>query len=80
MEVVDISSFVDGDLLEEESFVARVESFDWTKFAGKKVLVRGCADIIIPTWAYMMVTAKLAGVADKIRYGNEHSNLVVFRK
>ena len=80
MDVVDISSFVEGEILEEDSFVARVESFDWSQFSGKKVLIRGCADIIIPTWAYMMVAAKLAGVADKIRYGNEHSNLVIFRK
>ena len=80
MDVIDISRFVEGDILEEQSFVKRVNEHDWSQYTGKKVLVRGCSDIIIPTWAYMMITGKLAGVADKIRYGNEHSNLVVYRR
>jgi Protein of unknown function (DUF2480) len=80
LEIVDIKSFVDGDMLIESDFVARIESHDWSQYQDKMVLIRGCSDIIIPTWAYMSVTAKLAGFAKNIRYGNEHSNLVVYRR
>lgn len=80
MEIVDLRSLVDGDMLLEESFKTKVSEVDWSQYAGKKTLIRGCSDIIIPTWAYMMVSAKLAEHATVIRYGNEHSNLVIYRK
>jgi Protein of unknown function (DUF2480) len=80
LEIVDIKSFIDGDLLVESEFLQNIEGRDWSQFQDKMVLIRGCSDIIIPTWAYMSVTAKLAGFAKSIRYGNEHSNLVIYRR
>lgn len=80
MEIVDLRSLVDGDILVEESFKAKVAEIDWSQYADKKTLIRGCSDILIPTWAYMMVAARLAEFAAVIRYGNEHSNLVIHRK
>jgi len=80
LEIVDIKSLVDGDLLVESDFVEKLKGHDWSRYQDKMVLIRGCSDIIIPTWAYMAVTARLAGYAKNIRYGNEHSNLVVYRR
>ncbi len=80
MKIVDIKSFVDGDILIESEFLNKIEDYDWSQFQDEMVLIRGCSDIIIPTWAYMSVTAKLSGLAKNIRYGNEHSNIVVFRR
>lgn len=80
MEIVDIKSFVDGDILVEGEFLEKLKAHDWCQYQDKMVLIRGCSDIIIPTWAYMAVTARLVEFAKNIRYGNEHSNLVVYRR
>lgn len=80
MEIVDLRTLVDGDILLEEQFKAKVSEIDWSQYSGKKTLIRGCSEILIPTWAYMMVAAKLAEYSPVVRYGNEHSNLVVYRK
>ena len=80
MIVVDIKDFTNGEILIEKDFQLKVEEHAWSSYADKKVLVRGCSDIIIPPWAYMVIAGKLAGHADKIRFGNEHSNIVVYRK
>ncbi len=80
MEIVDIATFIEGEILIEREFTEKVSAYDWETLRGKKVLVRGCGDTPIPTWAYMLITGKLADVADKVRYGNEHSNIVVYRK
>lgn len=80
MDIVDIKSFVTGDMLVERDFLEQLKAHDWSQYQDNMVLIRGCSDIIIPTWAYMAVTARLVGYAKNIRYGNEHSNLVVYRR
>ncbi len=80
MEIVDIKSFVDGPILVEKDFLAKIDTFNWEKYRGEKALVRGCSDIVIPTWAYMVVASRLSEVASSIRYGNEHSNIVIYRR
>lgn len=60
-------------------FLRLAEQFDWEKLRGKKVLVRGCSTVV-PPWAYMYITARLMGLAESIRFGNEHDNIVIVRK
>lgn len=67
-------------MFRQEVFEQKIDAFDWSKFGGKKVLVRGCGSMIIPPWAYMLITARLQPYAKSIRYGNEHDHIVVYRK
>ena len=30
---------------------------------------KGCSSVVVPTWAYLCITAEIAQVADKIYYG-----------
>lgn len=76
---LDPKEFTDNGRFAEDDFFARSEAYDFGRFAGKNVLVRGCG-LPIPPWAYMHLTARLAAVARSIRYGNEHDNVVVYRK
>ena len=39
------------------------------KFADQKVIIKGCAGVTVPTWAYLILVAELAQVADKIYFG-----------
>tara|TARA_Y100001960_G_C14652669_1_gene816723 strand:+ start:867 stop:1103 length:237 start_codon:yes stop_codon:yes gene_type:complete len=73
MEVILLDDFADGGIIREKTFRAHIESYDWKKFANKKVLIKGCANTPIPTWAYMIVTAKLTGYTNKIYYGEKCS-------
>jgi len=79
MKVIDITSLVNGGIIQEESFRKAVENFNWEQYRGKRVLVQGCGPIPIPTWAYMMVTAKLSQYASSINYGEIKNPLLVFQ-
>lgn len=78
-EVVDPVDFLTDGMFMEDAFLAKADTFDWSQFSGKKVLVRGCSVAIIPPWAFMYFTAKLTPHAQSVRYGNEHDNVVIFR-
>lgn len=77
--IIDPQQFVGEGLLREDDFVSRLAAYDWSRHLGQKVLVRGCGSTLIPPWAFMMITGRLVGVAESVRYGNEHDNIVVFR-
>lgn len=79
-EVLDPSQFSEQGAIREESFLTRADQFDWESLREKKVLIRGCGDLIVPPWAFMYLTAKLCGIAHSVRYGNEHDNIVIYRK
>lgn len=80
MKVIDITSLLNGQIISEEPFRQAVENFDWEKFKGKRVLIQGCGSIPIPTWAYMMVTAKLTPYASSINYGEVKAPFLVYQK
>ena len=77
--ILDPKVFLTEDVLLEDAFIEKAAQYDWSQFQGKKVLVRGCSSTIIPPWVYMYITGRLCGVAKSIRFGNEHSNIVVHR-
>jgi hypothetical protein len=77
--VVDPAEFLTDGAFFEDSFIDKAGAVDWNSFAGRQVLVRGCNSTVIPPWAYMYITGKLAGVARSVRFGNEHDNIVVYR-
>ena len=79
MKVIDITSLVNGQIIQEKPFRKAVENFNWEQYRGKRVLVQGCGPIPIPTWAYMMVTAKLSQYASSINYGEIKNPLLVFQ-
>ena len=80
MKVIDITSLVDGQIIQEETFRQALENFNWEQFKGKRVLVQGCGPVPIPIWAYMMVAAKLAQYASSINYGEVTNPFLIYRK
>lgn len=76
---LDPIEFLEDGFFSEDIFLEKADKFNWDKFSGKKVLVRGCS-LVVPPWVYMYITSKLIPMAHSIRYGNEHDNMVVFRK
>ncbi len=67
---LDVAPFlVEGIVLREKIFRNRVEEHDWGSYAGKHVATYCSTDAIVPTWAYLLVTAKLTD-ARSVAFGH----------
>ena len=80
METVLLDDFLDEGIIREKSFREQVDNMDLNKYHGKKVIIKGCASVMIPTWAYLILTAQIAQVADKIYYGEARYAVKIFNK
>jgi len=80
LETILLDEFLDEGIIKEKSFRAMVDNLDFKKYYHKKVIIKGCASVIVPTWAYLIITAKLAQVADKIYYGEPRYAVKVFSR
>jgi len=59
-----------GMVLKEKDFRLWISSFDWQQYQDKNVAVFCSVDAIIPTWAYMLISSKLTGIAQKVIFGS----------
>ncbi len=80
MELVNPSDFFGKDIFREKDFRESVERFDWSKYQGKPVLIEGCGSLPIPTWAFLVLTAKLAPLAKSISFGEVKRPIPVMGK
>ncbi|MBP6732714.1 MAG: DUF2480 family protein [Chitinophagales bacterium] len=65
--VVDLKDLLfKGLILREAEFRETVKTTDWAHYTGKYVALYCSADAIIPMWAYMVLSAKLALVAKAV--------------
>ena len=80
VEIIDLNDFLSSGILKEKDFKVKIETMNWEKYSDKKVLIKGCAAVPIPTWAYMMLTAKLTLFAKQVLYGELCSAYLIFNK
>ncbi|MDP6532529.1 MAG: DUF2480 family protein [Candidatus Marinimicrobia bacterium] len=80
METISMEDFLDDGILKEKSFRKQVAETDWSQYKGERVLVRGCAEVPIPTWAYLILTAQLAQYVERIYYGELRSAVKIFNR
>ena len=65
---IDLASFLEGGLvLREKPFRAALSAHDWTAYADAHVGVHCSADAIVPTWAFMLVAARLHSAGSVVR-------------
>lgn len=70
-EVVDIKDWLhEGFILREKEFRSHLEEQDWSKYQKAYVALACSTDAIVPGWAFMLVTSKLAPFARKVVVGN----------
>lgn len=68
---VDLTPFLfKGLVLREKAFREAVKAHDWAQYEGRHVAVHCSTDAIVPTWAFMLVAAKLEGIARSVGYGH----------
>lgn len=70
--VFDLKSFLFMEMiLKEKEFRAALQTFDWTSYSQKYVVITCSVDAIIPVWAYMLVASYLQSVALDTIVSNE---------
>ncbi|MFL3008055.1 MAG: DUF2480 family protein [Candidatus Neomarinimicrobiota bacterium] len=80
METILLDDFLDGGIIREKSFRKMVDDMDFKNYSNKKVIIKGCASVAVPTWAYLIIVARVAQVADKLYYGEPRHAVKVFDK
>ena len=71
----------DGLIIKEKEFREQLKSLDVNIFKGFAVNVFCSSSAIIPTWAYMLIQAKLENIASDIFFGDSSSfELYLFQK
>ncbi|MFN8308374.1 MAG: DUF2480 family protein [Chitinophagales bacterium] len=64
---IDLKDFLYRELLlREGEFREKVAGFDFELFRNKFVVLHCSADAIVPSWAYMILSAQLAGIAKDV--------------
>ena len=43
-------------------------------------MIKGCAQVTIPTWAYLIIVSNLSQHADRIYFGESCSAVQIFRR
>jgi len=80
--VFDISDWLyEGLILKEKDFRESVEQHDFSQYKDNYIALTCKTDAIIPSWAYLLLTTKLAIFAKKIVVGNlELLETVIFQE
>ncbi|MBS9523771.1 DUF2480 family protein [Litoribacter alkaliphilus] len=72
--VFDLKGYLFQELvLKELDFRKALKELDWEQFRDKHVAVFCSVDAIVPTWAFMLVSTYLEGVAKTVVLGNEEA-------
>jgi hypothetical protein len=58
-----------GIILREKDLRDFIKTHDWSQYAGKFVAIYCSEDVIIPTWAYMLLASALQPFAKQIVFG-----------
>lgn len=57
-------------VLREKDFRAYLKEYNWEVLSGKHVYLFCSVDAILPSWAFMLVTAHLSGIAASVTIGD----------
>ena len=60
-------------ILKENDFRQHVKNHDWSQYQDQYVAITCSADVIIPSWAFLMIAIALEPFAKKAVYGNQET-------
>ena len=59
-----------GLVLKEKDFRDWIKTHNWEQYSQKYVAIYCSSDAIVPTWAFMLISTKLSGIANKVVFGD----------
>jgi len=77
---IEWEEFLTEGILKEQPFREKMQHIDWTQYANKNVVIRGCSDTHIPTWAFMAISAHLAPHARHILFGEHRRAVSIYKR
>ena len=80
METILLDDFLDQGIINEKSFRRQIDALNLNNYKGKKVIIKGCSSVPVPTWAYLLLVAQLAQVAEKIYYGEPRYAVKIYNR
>ena len=80
MKTILLDDFIDEGIIREKSFRKKIDTMNFNKFKDQKVIIKGCAGVTVPTWAYLILVAELAQVADKIYFGEPRYAVKIYNR
>ena len=80
MKTILLEDFLDDGIIKEKSFREKINQMNFEIFSDEKVIIKGCAGVPVPTWAYLIIVANLAQVADKIYFGEPRHAVKIFNR
>jgi Protein of unknown function (DUF2480) len=66
--------------MKKHLFLQRINSINETEFTDQRVVIKGCGDVQIDSYAYVAITTKLRSVVKSIMYGEPCSTVPVYKK
>jgi len=80
METISLDDFLSDGMIKEKEFRAQIKTIDWVSFNNKKVMIKGCAGVPVPTWAYLIISSHLSNYAKNIYFGEPCSAIQIYSK
>ena len=80
METIRLDDFLSDGMIKEKEFRAQIKIIDWESFRNKKVMIKGCASVPVPTWAYLIIASHLSNYAKKIYFGEPCAAIQIYSK
>ena len=69
-----------GTDLVRDHFTRALAAEDWSQYADRIVVIKGCGSDVVPESAYLTATLELQSVAKKLMYGEPCSSVPLWRK
>ena len=79
MKTIIFDEFLTDGILVEKKFRAKVDKINWNDYNNENVLIKGCSEAPIPTWAYLIISANLAKHARKIYFGEARRAIEIYK-
>ena len=80
MKTVALDEFLTDGILVEKKFREKVDNIKLNDYKNENVLIKGCSEVPIPTWAYLIITSKLTQHARKIYFGEARRAIKIYKK
>src|SRR3546814_275908 len=68
------------ETLETILYLEAIDQLDLESFRGKRLIIKGCGSVPVPTAGYVELTTRLRNVAQSIMYGEACSTVPVYKK